>query len=374
MFAGFVLSQQARRDASSRMALEQNDSDAKAHYFLGNLFYGRRRYLEAIEHWEHSVEIEPEFPTAWRNLGIAYWNVRSDPARAHHAFDRALRLDPTDGRVLYERDQLWKRMGILPSERLAELTAHLDLVDMRDDLSIELTSLYNQQGQHERALRVLTSRTFQPWEGGEGLAIGQYVRTHIAFGRNALQTGDATSAKRCFEAALITPANLGEARHPLVNQANIYYWLGVASDSLGDATDARAWWARAAAAHGDFQEMSVKSFSEMSYYQALASRKLGRSAEAESTLRGMLAYASDLAKQEPAVDYFATSLPAMLLFKEDLKRKNELQSMFLKAQAMAGLGELDASAELLKSILQIDPNHALAADFLEEITSSESLP
>lgn len=45
------------------------------------------------------------------------------------------------------------------------------MVSQRDDLSIELCSLYNQTGQHEAALKILTSRHFQPWEGGEGLCL-----------------------------------------------------------------------------------------------------------------------------------------------------------------------------------------------------------
>ncbi|HEX4169431.1 MAG TPA: DUF5107 domain-containing protein [Bryobacteraceae bacterium] len=352
---------------------ERNRFDAKAHYYLGNFLYDRRRYQEAIEHWEQSVRIEPDFPTAWRNLGIAYFNAGKDPERARDAFNRAFHRDQTDGRVLYERDQLWKRVGVLPSQRLLELEAHLDLVDTRDDLSIELIALYNQEGQHEKAFSVLTSRTFQPWEGGEGLAIGQYARTQIALGRCALESRNDAAAKALFQAALASPKNLGEAKHPLANQANIYYWLGVANERLGDATEALACWRRAASTHGDFQEMSVKAFSEASYYQALALRKLGQSAECERMLRSLLAYAEDLANTTPAVDYFATSLPAMLLFNEDLERRNKLQSMVLEAQAKAGLGELAESVALLQSILQWDPNHALAADFLEEAAGFERL-
>jgi hypothetical protein len=59
---------------------------------------------------------------------------------------------------------------------LAELEKCSELVRRRDDLSAERASLYNQTGQHQKALSLLTSRKFQPWEGGEGLALGQHVR------------------------------------------------------------------------------------------------------------------------------------------------------------------------------------------------------
>ena len=168
---------------------------------------------------------------AWRNLGIAYFNVAGDGAKAHEAFDKAFAANPSDSRVLYERDQLWKRIGERPEARLAELERHLDLASTRDDLSVELASLYNQTRQHEKALAIIRSRKFQPWEGGEGLALGQHVRTHLAFGRRALQQGNAAESRRLFKAALDAPENLGEAKHPLANQSDIYYWLGVALDA-----------------------------------------------------------------------------------------------------------------------------------------------
>jgi len=42
----------------------------------------------------------------------------------------------------------------------------------------------------------------------------------------------ANRARQCFEAALIAPENLGEARHPLANPSDIFFWLGIAFDGL----------------------------------------------------------------------------------------------------------------------------------------------
>ncbi len=354
-------------------AADREGLDARAQYYMGNLLYDRRRYGEAIERWETSLSIDPGCATAWRNLGIAYFNVLKDAARALNAYEAAFQIDRGDARVFYERDQLWKRTGERPARRLEELQAHGELIELRDDVSIELAAVFNQEGQHREAQSVLLSRTFQPWEGGEGLAIAQHVRTHVALGRRALVEGDAAAAQVLFAAALGSPANLGEAKHPLANQANIFYWMGEASERLGDRSGAHRMWTRAAEPHGDFQEMSVRRFSEMSYYRSVALGKLGRTAECEESLDSLLAYAEDLERTVPVIDYFATSLPAMLLFEEDLERKNRLQARFLKAQAKAGLGEERESAALLRELLEEDPNHALAADFLAEIDCSRRL-
>ena len=60
---------------------------------------------------------------------------------------------------------------------------HLDLVRRRDDLAVELCALYNLLDRPADALNILNARHFQPWEGGEGEAIGQYVHAHLALGR-----------------------------------------------------------------------------------------------------------------------------------------------------------------------------------------------
>jgi tetratricopeptide (TPR) repeat protein len=348
-------------------ALAANPKDARAAYYFGNLLYDRRRHREAISMWEQSAQLDPSFSVVWRNLGIAYFNVLGNSDLARSAFDKALQANPRDARVLYERDQLWKRIGELPARRLAELERFPDLVCLRDDLSVELASLYNQTCQYEKALGLLKSRQFQPWEGGEGLVLGQHVRTHLALGRCALARRNPAEARRLFEAVLNSPENLGEAKHLLANQSDIYYWLGMAVDAAGDSASARQWWERAASQKGDFQEMSVKSFSEMTYYNALALSRLNRTKEAEDLLRSLLAYAEALIQQPAKIDYFATSLPAMLLFEDDLQKRNRITATFLQAQAWLGLGDTGRAQRLINEVLDLDRSHPLAADLLQEL-------
>ena len=169
---------------------------------------------------------------------------------------------PADARLIYERDQLRKRLGEKPEKRLRELERRRDSVQQRDDLSVELSALYNQTGQYEKAASVLAGRQFQPWEGGEGAALGQHVRAQLALGRAAFVGKDFNKALCHFEKALGAPRNLGEAKHLLANQSDIYYWLGCAAGELGQPEKAREWWSRAANFKGDFQEMSVRTFSE----------------------------------------------------------------------------------------------------------------
>jgi tetratricopeptide (TPR) repeat protein len=347
-------------------AMRANPKDAKASYYLGNLLYDRRRHTEAIKLWENSAKLDPGFSIVWRNLGIGYFNILKNPANARAAYDKAFHANPNDARLLFERDQLWKRLGEKPTKRLRELERHPQLVAQRDDLTVEYCTLLNQTGRHIEALQLLAKRRFQPWEGGEGAALGQHVRTQVALGREALAHHDYPCAASHFEEAMKSASNLGEAKHLLANQGDIHYWLGIALNLLGEKKSAREHWRAVANFKGDFQEMSVRAFSEMTYYSALALEKLGQKSKAKKLLRDMLAYAEKLARTPAKIDYFATSLPTMLLFDDDLQFRQETGALFLQTQAHLGLGQKMKAKKLLQEVLQRDPNHALAADLMTE--------
>lgn len=348
-------------------ALREQPGDARAAHYLGNLLYDRRRHREAIAQWERAARGEPRNAVNWRNLGIAYFNVLRQPARARRAYDRAHQAAPADARILYERDQLWKRTGESPARRLRELERHAALVATRDDLSVELGLLLLQNGRPLAAQALLAGRRFQPWEGGEGQVLGLHVRTHIMLGQLALAEGRAADAQGLIATALTAPTNLGEAKHLHANQSDVHYWLGRAFAAGGDARSARAHWARAADARGDFQGMSTQAYSEMTYYSAEALLQLGRRSAARSLLRGLLAHARALRRAPATIDYFATSLPTLLLFEDDLTARQQTAALFLEAQARLGLGERAAAKRLLATVLRRDANHLLARELQHEI-------
>jgi tetratricopeptide (TPR) repeat protein len=345
--------------------------DARAPYYLGNLLYDRRRYDEAIDLWQRAATLDVSFPTVHRNLGIALFNVRGDADAAVAAFDRAHAADPQDGRILYERDQLWKRTGVVPERRLGELLCHADLVATRDDLSVELAALYNQTGHPEQALSGLLSRNFQPWEGGEGLVLGQFVRARLLLARRAIAAGKPADAITHLEAALHPPPSIGEARHLLANKSDIEYTLGVAHAAAGNNAEAERWWQRASQETGDFQQMSVLPVSDMTYWRGAALEKLQQPEQADQVFRGIAAFADELEAQEPKIDYFATSLPAMLLFHEDLAHRNRVLAAFLRAQAAYGSNGAAAAVPMLRAVLALDSNHAGASDLLQQIELGE---
>jgi len=82
----------------------------------------------------------------------------------------------------------------------SRLEIHRSLVDFRDDLVVELVTLYNQTDKSKKALQLLSDRRFIPGKGAKDLFPAQYVRAHLLLGRQALKTGNAREALKHFEA------------------------------------------------------------------------------------------------------------------------------------------------------------------------------
>ncbi len=310
-------------------ALDQEGADRNAAYGLGNFYYDKKRHDDAIAAWEQARQADDAFAPVHRNLGIAFWNVRRDAVKARKGYEQALKRNPADSRYVVEYVQLCERLGDSAASRLAFLEDKRELVLERDDATVELASLYNQTEQPKRALDLLNSRSFHPWEGGEGKVLRQYTTAHLQIGRAALEAGDAMSALEHFDQAMETPDKLGEKYHPLQAKADVSYWQGKALQALGEHEQANARFEAAAAESGDFLGMAVTAFSELTSYKALALRELGRHGEAEAIVEAMATWAKAELKKPANIDYFATSLPNLLVFEQDLEasKKERMQHL-----------------------------------------------
>lgn len=318
-------------------ALSQPGIDRNAAFGMGNYLFDRKRHLDAISCWEIARAADPSFATVHRNLGIAYWNVRRNGAAARKAYRRALRSDPDDVRIFYEYDQLCKKLRDSAEKRLSVLESKLQLVAERDDCTVELAALYNQTEQPERALALLKSRRFHPWEGGEGQVLRQYTVACLLLGRKALEQGMSAAALEYFQQAANAPENLGEAYHLLQAKAEVNYWTGRALRALGREAEAVAYFEASASEAGDFQAMAVTEYSENSYFRGLSLLELDRCKEASAFFKAFKAFARRELQRNAAIDYFATSLPLLLVFEDDLDECQRRHAQTLLSLAEEGL-------------------------------------
>jgi tetratricopeptide (TPR) repeat protein len=340
-------------------ALMADPADGRAAYYLGNFWYAHRRYDEAITAWELAYRLDPAFPTVQRNLGLAAVNKRHDLAAALAYYERAFALDETDARVYFELDQLRKKMGADPEARLAALEQHRALVDQRDDLTIEYIALLNLRGQVDAALHLLTTRTFHPWEGGEGKTTGQYVLTLVEIAKRQLAAGQYDSTIDSLQRAQTYPHNLGEGKLAIAQENHIHYYLGLAYAGQGDPDRARASFQQAAV--GSSEPTSAMYYNDqppdMIFYQGLARQQLGEESAARAIFETLVAYGSRHLDDDITMDYFAVSLPDFLVFDEDLNQRNRIHCHYMQALGYLGLQDYDSAARQFAAVLALDPAH-----------------
>lgn len=321
------------------------EAETRGHaaYGLGNYFYDRKRKEAAIEMWETAIGKSPDLMVAHRNLGIAYWNVRRDKNEARKSYLKALELAPENPRLVAEYSQFCGKVGDSVESRLAFLSERFSLVSERDDACVEWVTLMNDSDCAEAALDFLKKRRFHPWEGGEGKVLKQYTRSCLMLGQASLQAGDARTAANHFESAFKPPSNLGEAYHLHQAKSEVNYWMGMACRAMGEAASAVQYFEKAASEAGDFQQMAVMAHTELSYFRGLAMLELGRKESARTLFEELRRFALDMSSGPANIDYFATSLPNLLVLEDDLEQSKIERSAELQTLAEKGLGLLEAT-------------------------------
>jgi tetratricopeptide (TPR) repeat protein len=350
-------------------AVAANPSDDKAFYYLGNLWFGMRRYDDAIHAFENSIIINPDFPTAHRNLALLYYNKKQQPAKALQFMERAFKLDQHDARVLMELDQLYKRLNYYPEQRLGILYQHISLVNRRDDLYLERITLENNLGNFREAQEMLEARIFHPWEGGEGKVVAQYLVCHLELAKKAILENEPGPALVLLEAAKKYPPNLGEGKLPGTQENDIHYLEGCAYTAMGLNSQAAEKFKLAT--EGISEPVQAIFYNDPQadkiVYQGLAWLKLGQPHKAGKIFNRLLEFAGEHFDDKIKIDYFAVSLPDLMVFDKDLDENNKNYCRYLKGLGELGLKKYAVSAIYLREVLQQDKSHSGAIIHLNMI-------
>lgn len=340
--------------------------DPRAHALLGHWLYFQGRYRDAVRHLEAAVAGQPDDAVALRGLGLAAYNVDGDRRKAVALYRRAVEAAPHDAKLRYEADQLARRVGEAPERRLEALADAGDLIAARDDLALDYAELLALVGRHDEAIQLMASRRFSPWEGGEGEVIRVWTLAQRAAAAHALSRGDAQAAVDALEAAVDVPETLGEAPHPLANRSDLLLALGDARQAAGDEQGAAAAWTAAATSAGDFTTMSAVPHSPMTYYSILAAQRLGDAERAARLTDELDMFVQQKRTERGRIDYFATSLPTMLIFREDVEETHSDLVAVMEAQLSLLRGDRVTAQSVLTRLGARDPADALVRDLLAE--------
>ena len=341
-------------------AVETNREDFKAWFYLGNYWYDAKNYDEAISCWETAGNINDRFPTVRRNLALAYFNKKQDGQKALAELEAAFASDPTDARILFELDQLYKRLNQKPEKRLDMLEKHLFLVEDRDDLYLERVTLYNLLGQFEKAFELLMKRKFHPWEGGEGKVSGQYVFSLTEMAKKAIANREYTKALELLEQAKVYPENLGEGKLIGKQENDLNYWMGVALEKSGKTQEAIRCWEMAS--NGVSEPAAAVFYNDPQpdtiFYQGLALLKLGRKNEAETRFNKLVGFGLKHIGDHIKIDYFAVSLPDLLIWDADLDARNRIHCKYLTGLGYLGLAQAEEAIQYLSDVIKLDRTHS----------------
>ena len=320
--------------------------DARAPYYLGCLYYDKRQYELAIEYWEKSAELDPSFSSVWRNLALARFNKQGRQEEALEYMERAFHLDESDARTLMELDQLYKRLHKSHQERLDFLLQYPELIQLRDDLVLEEATLLNQLGRYEEAKEIIDNRIFHPWEGGEGKVSGQYQICRLEIAKQLLQKDDNDQhARQLLEECLTFPAHLGEGKLYGAQDNDFLYFLGRYEEGTAGPTEPAA-----AMYYNDAKPDKI-------FYAALCYRKLGQEDKARGLFNKLINYGKQHIYEKVVMDYFAVSLPDLLIWEDSLDTKNLIHCKYMLALGYYGMGEKEKAEHYLKEVEILDNNH-----------------
>ena len=362
-------------------------SDARAPYYLGCLYYDKRQYDLAVKYWERSAKLDPSYPAVWRNLALARFNKSEQepassventmdmavdmmaelasqlakgeepkrPARekkkspqdeALEYMERAFHLDETDARTLMELDQLYKRLQRPHQERLDFLQKYPQLIAQRDDLVLEEITLLNQLGRYEEAMQKLDAHQFHPWEGGEGKVPAQYQICRVEIAKKLLQNDpQSVEAEHLLEECLVYPPHLGEGKLYGAQDNDILYFLGRYEEGTAGPTEPAA-----AMYYNDAKPDKI-------FYAGLCYRKLGQEDKARSLFNKLINYGKQHIYDKVVMDYFAVSLPDLLIWEDSLDTKNLIHCKYMLALGYYGMGDKERALHYLSEVEALDNNH-----------------
>lgn len=335
------------------------ESTPKACYLLGNIWYDKRQYPEAIAMWEKSKETDGQFPTVLRNLSLAYFNKLDRKQEAVELLEEAFALDPADARILMELDQLYKRMNYSAEQRFGFLDKHKQVAFERDDLYLEYITLLNLLGRNEKVIVMIDGRKFHPWEGGEGKVPAQYQLARIEVALKMCGEGEYDRALQLVEECYVYPHNLGEGKLCIALENDLDYYKGCILEKMGRNDESVA--AFKSAMQGEVELNDTMYYNDQKpdkiFYQGLALRKLNKEEKASELFNRLIEYGRKHIEDKFKFDYFAVSLPDLQIWEQDMDRKNAVHCNYLMGLGHFGVGNYNEAIMCFTTALELDNSH-----------------
>ncbi|MBQ8836009.1 MAG: DUF5107 domain-containing protein [Clostridia bacterium] len=327
-----------------------------AKYYLGNLYYDRRRYEDAIALWEAADKELGGFAPACRNLGLAYFDKREDFTGAEKMLFKALELDNgKNDRIFFELSQLYKNGGKSVNDRLALHEKYAKLSAMRDDCTLDHSILLTELGRYDEAKALLDAHWFHTYEGGEGNLTRHHAWLMTLIGKKLADEGNYEEAIEAYKNGYVFPLCYGEEKNYFAQESHLNYGLAMAYKAAGNKRE---------------YEKTIKEAmkdtaapSEISYFRALAMYEAGEISEGRALCEEMIAKGQQTIRDKDVSAYYGVGSPCPCPFEYNFPKINTVKGLVLMAFGELGLGRVTDAKTHIEEARKLDVTNFAVAMF-----------
>lgn len=318
-------------------ALQYNEADAKALYYLGNLYY-EQQPEKAISLWEESRNTDSTFYIVLRNLAWAARENEHNPEKAAALYGQAFTSNREDSRLMYEYDMVLANAGEQPKVRYERIFAG------NRHVSAQHSSTYLREielliflGKYDEVAQIIATTQFVESEGSRTFR-DVYHNTWILKSLQDYAAGNYAAALDDIRKAIDFPIG----RWGSERRAQMYYLSGLYQEKLGRSNDARADFEKAVA--------ELVDGTEYHYEKGLAWEKLGEPAKAREQYAALMELANRRGDRDAFRSFEAGSAGSA----------QRAQNLYLRGLAQMGMGRKAEADKQFADALQQNPAHLWA--------------
>jgi tetratricopeptide (TPR) repeat protein len=227
------------------------------------------------------------------------------------------------------------------------------VISRRKSLLIREISLLVQVGKYDRAIDLLANNQFFVSEGGGRELRDAYIDAHLLRGLRYADDRQHEKALTHFRQAAEYPDNLSLERPEIDRrQPQVAYHTGTAYAALGEMDKAKESFEQATAPD------IPSSWSEARFYQALALRKLARSAKAREIFEDLVAAGTRRLSGEGNVDFFAK------FGEQETRQARRATAHYQLGLGLLGQGKIEEARNQFEQAVNFNAGHTWASYYL----------
>jgi tetratricopeptide (TPR) repeat protein len=316
-------------------AIAADPGDAKALYYLGNLYY-ESQPEKAVALWEKSQAVDNSFYIVQRNLAWAALQD-NDLEKALALYKNAFENNRQDARLIYEYDLVCKSAKMTPQDRYDQIfKENHEITKTRSETLISEFTVLNYLGKYDEVIDIIQSNEFIESEGSTRFR-DVYLNAFILRSLSKIDEGNVNEAIADLQNAMTFPLGRSQQRNAQMN-----YLMGDYYERLGKGKLAKTYFEKAS--------VELTGETEFLYYNGLALAKLGQKEKALEKFRML----NEIANRESDSDFYRSFEVG------SMGDARKAQKEYMKGLAALGMGNKAEARSAFERAVELDPGHLWA--------------